>query len=68
MDVHWINGYFGYFPSYMIAHVIAAQLGEHGISFAKDIELLETMSSLDYVAVVTGEKLNPDYFKRIWEY
>jgi carboxypeptidase Taq len=28
VDVHWSNGLFGYFPSYTIGHLIAAQLKE----------------------------------------
>ena len=27
-DVHWSEGLFGYFPSYLLGHLISAQLSE----------------------------------------
>ena len=35
-DVHWSEGQFGYFPSYLLGHLISAQLSEALISSLRD--------------------------------
>ena len=35
-DVHWSEGQFGYFPSYLMGHLISAQLSEAMTSSLKD--------------------------------
>lgn len=37
-DVHWSDGAFGYFPSYCIGNMMAAQLWYHALSLRPDLE------------------------------
>jgi carboxypeptidase Taq len=50
-DVHWAHGAFGYFPSYAIGAVIAAQLFESLRAATPDLD--ERLASGDFT-VVTG--------------
>jgi carboxypeptidase Taq len=83
-DIHWTGG-FGYFPTYTLGNLYAAQiyatlraafanfderLASSGAGFILDW-LRERMYSVgavylpeDLIARVTGEKPNPDYFRR----
>lgn len=80
VDVHWSNGLFGYFPSYTIGHLIAAQLkAKINNMFTDDsVNYDEIRNWLkdhyfkhgakygtgDLVKVATGEELNPEYWKK----
>lgn len=47
-DVHWSGGSFGYFPSYALGYMYAAQLAA---SMKKDLDIDEVLSSDDYSAI-----------------
>jgi len=55
-DVHWSEGAFGYFPSYLIGHLISAQLTNQ---LEKDIGLLdELIQKNDYQTIINWLKKN----------
>ena len=39
-DVHWSEGAFGYFPSYLLGHLISAQISSH---MERDIGLIDDL-------------------------
>lgn len=47
-DVHWSGGSFGYFPSYALGYMYAAQLRE---AMAKELDIEKVLSSEDYTPI-----------------
>ena len=55
-DVHWSEGAFGYFPSYLIGHLISAQLTNQ---LEKDIGLIDQfIEKNDYQTIINWLKKN----------
>ena len=55
-DVHWSEGAFGYFPSYLIGHLISAQLTNQ---LEKDIGLIDQfIEKTDYQTIINWLKKN----------
>ena len=55
-DVHWSEGAFGYFPSYLIGHLISAQLTSQ---LEKDIGLIDQfIEKNDYQTIINWLKKN----------
>ncbi len=55
-DVHWSEGAFGYFPSYLIGHLISAQLTSQ---LEKDIGLIDQLiEKNDYQTIINWLKKN----------
>ena len=55
-DVHWSEGAFGYFPSYLIGHLISAQLTHQ---LEKDIGLIDQLiENNDYQTIINWLKKN----------
>jgi len=55
-DVHWSEGAFGYFPSYLIGHIISAQLTNQ---LEKDIGLMDQLiEKEDYQTIINWLKKN----------
>ncbi|MGX6961279.1 carboxypeptidase M32 [Vagococcus xieshaowenii] len=52
-DSHWSGGSFGYFPSYALGYMYAAQL-EHAMN--KEIDIQTTLASDDYSAIIEWNK------------
>lgn len=65
-DPHWSRNMFGYFPSYSVGHVIAAQLSEHISSNYITSDLLYEMSELEYIKKISGKDLSTDCFEKMW--
>ena len=79
-DIHWAHATIGYFPTYAIGSMIAAQLYyklglEEGVKEGKFGEVMEVLkervhkhgsiySPEDLLKRATGEYINPDYFLR----
>lgn len=87
-DIHWAGGSFGYFPTYTIGNLLAAQLwhkflednpnaqeriAQGELAFIREWLRLKihrhgsTYQPNDLIEQVTGEKLDPAYFKRYLE-
>ncbi len=61
-DVHWSEGAFGYFPSYLIGHLISAQISD---SLESDIGLIdELVENKDYKKIILWLKENVHCYGR----
>ena len=61
-DVHWSEGAFGYFPSYLLGHLISAQLAHE---MEKDIGLIDDLIDLGkYSEIKNWLKLNVHQYGR----
>tara|TARA_Y100001970_G_scaffold200773_1_gene244244 strand:+ start:15149 stop:16663 length:1515 start_codon:yes stop_codon:yes gene_type:complete len=61
-DVHWSEGAFGYFPSYLIGHLISAQISH---SLESDIGLIDDLiSNKEYKKIIQWLKENVHCYGR----
>lgn len=58
-DIHWAGGDFGYFPSYALGHLYAAQFFD---AMSKELDLPAIFASKDYTPIYTWRK------EHIWQY
>jgi len=50
-DVHWSEGMFGYFPSYLLGHLISAQITN---SLEKELGLIENLIESQNISTILG--------------
>ena len=56
-DIHWSNGAFGYFPTYSLGSVLAAQL-DHHVRQDLDVDALVQQGEFDRIREWMGERIH----------